>query len=129
MELFKTKSKTKMVVAAVINGETKFLKFRGKTDPYSSNPAYAAKHNNKVDNSLIAASFSFVGQNEATLFEQLTELVEVVEVDLKNKHVLGNLLDSLNIKREDVVIQNINGTDVSTTYINLAVLFSHLNLL
>lgn len=128
MELYKTNPKKQMVMAAVINGETKFLKFNGKTDPYASDLSYAAKYGNEPDFSLIDAEFNFVNQEEATLFNDLSYLVRVVEFDCKKDKKLHQLLLDNDLSSDKVVIQNIEGTHVTISVISLKTLFSHLNL-
>ena len=128
MELFKTNLKTKMVMAAVINGETKFLRFAGNQDPYASNIQYANKYGNNPDYSIISTEFSFEDQENCTLFTDLTFLIEVVQFDVNHKHNLAKLLKDNNLKREEVVIQNIKGTEVSISPLSLDTLFSHMEL-
>lgn len=128
MELYKTNPTKLMVMAAVIEGETKFLKFSGKMDAYASDLSYAAKYGNEPDYSFIDAEFDFVEQDKATLFSDLTELVKVVEFDYKKDNKLSKLLADNNISFEDVIMQNISGTHVTISVINLKVLFSHLGM-
>lgn len=128
MELYKTNPTKLMIMAAVIDGETKFLKFSGKMDAYASDLSYAAKYGNEPDYSFIDAEFDFVEQDKATLFSDLTELVKVVEFDYKKDNKLSKLLADNNISFEDVIIQNISGTHVTISVINLKVLFSHLGM-
>ncbi len=128
MELYKTNPTKLMVMAAVIDEETKFLKFSGKMDAYASDLSYAAKYGNKPDYSFIDADFDFVDQDKATLFSDLTELVKVVEFDYNKNDKLGKLLTDNNISPEEVIMQNISGTHVTISVINLKVLFSHLGM-
>jgi hypothetical protein len=128
MELFKTNFKTKMILAAVIEGQTKFLRFSGVTDPYNSDISYAAKYGNKPDFSLIDATFSFEDQENAILFEELSYLINVIEYDNNNSKKLQTLLTDNGLVLNEVVIQNIKGTDVFISPINLETLFSHLQM-
>lgn len=126
MELYKTNPTDLMIMAAVINGKTKFLNFHGKTDPYSSDLSYAAKYGNEPDFSFVDAEFSFVKQDKATLFTSLTELIKVVDFDKNKNNKLSKLLSDNNISNEDVILQNISGNHVTISAINLNVLFSSL---
>mgnify|MGYP000002819185 CR=1 FL=1 len=128
MELYKTNPTKLMIMAAVIDGKTKFLKFSGKMDAYASDLSYAAKYGNEPDYSFIDAEFDFVEQDKATLFSDLTELVKVVEFDYNKDNKLSKLLADNNISFEDVIMQNISGTHVTISVINLKVLFSHLGM-
>lgn len=123
MELYQTNHEKLMVMSAVVNGETKFLQFKSERDPYSSNLSHCAKYNLEPDYSIVDVKFNFVNQDKATLFKELSDFIKVFDFDKSKNKLLEKLLSDNNLNPEDVVVQNIEGSNVTISSINLGILF------